>query len=171
MSLKCPRCGAALVAHLGVSLGALDDASPDASDALRQDAQEVVDLDLEVQNPSPNGARTYNQGYTREFELWWKVYPIRKDKRKAAKAWRNAVARIVASNGASREDAMAQLIAGASRYAKDPNRSETYTKYAEGWLNGDRWLDDPLPEREVAGRRPEPRRPLTVAEEIERSRE
>jgi hypothetical protein len=37
------------------------------------------------------------------------------------------------------------IIAGADRYAQDPNRQEQYTKYAEGWLNGDGWLDEPLP--------------------------
>jgi len=29
-----------------------------------------------------------------------------------------------------------------------------FTKYAEGWLNGDGWLDDPLPPRLASGIQP-----------------
>jgi hypothetical protein len=166
MTSQCPRCGA-FVALVDVS----DDASVAYSDGASRRisaqngevAQEILGSDLEL---SPNGARSYNQGYPHDFELWWKVFPIRKDKRKALKAWRNALRRA----GASPEEAKAQLIAGAIRYRDDPNRSDEYSKYAEGWLNGDRWLDDPLPAREVRGQ-PEPPRRLTVAEEIERSRD
>ncbi len=75
--------------------------------------------------------------YPEDFEKWWQVYPRKSDKRKAFKAWKTA------SKRASQE----QLIEGARRYAEDPNREDKYTKYPEGWLNGDGWLNEPLPSR------------------------
>jgi hypothetical protein len=103
-----------------------------------------------------DGRRAYNQGYPEEFEVFWKVYPMRKDKRKALIAWRNAIRRI----DANPVDAMAQILAGAIRYRDDPNRTDEFTKYAEGWLNGDRWLDDALPKKSTPGQRPDPPRPM-----------
>ena len=70
--------------------------------------------------------------YPEKFEEFWKVYPAKKGKRKALAAWRNAVKR--ATND--------QLIAGAQRYRDDKKRDPEHTKYAEGWLNDDRWLDE-----------------------------
>lgn len=71
------------------------------------------------------------------FEDFWAVYPRRRDRRKAEKAFAAAV---------KRADIDA-ILDGAHRYAVDPNRVEQFTKYAEGWLNGDGWLDEPLPPR------------------------
>lgn len=75
--------------------------------------------------------------YPDAFEQFWEHYPLKRDKRKALKAWKSAIKRTDNDT----------LIAGAVRYRDDPNRSDQYTKYAEGWLNGDGWEDDPLPER------------------------
>jgi hypothetical protein len=71
------------------------------------------------------------------FDDFWDAYPRRRDRRKAEKAFTNALRRADAG----------VIIAGAIRYAADPNRIEQFTKYAEGWLNGDGWLDEPLPPR------------------------
>jgi hypothetical protein len=71
------------------------------------------------------------------FDDFWASYPRRRDRRKAEKAFANALKRADADT----------IIAGADRYTNDPNRSEQFTKYAEGWLNGDGWLDEPLPLR------------------------
>jgi hypothetical protein len=71
------------------------------------------------------------------FEEFWEAYPRRRDRRKAEKAFVNAMKRADADT----------IIAGANRYALDPNRVEQFTKYAEGWLNGDGWMDEPLPPR------------------------
>jgi hypothetical protein len=71
------------------------------------------------------------------FDEFWDAYPRRRDRRKAEKAFTNAL---------KRADADA-IIDGAVRYATDPNRLDQFTKYAEGWLNGDGWLDEPLPPR------------------------
>ena len=72
--------------------------------------------------------------YPSEFEQFWSVYPRKDQKRDALKAW--AIARRRADND--------EMIAGAVRYAKDPNREDGYTKLAGGWLRADMWLDGPL---------------------------
>ena len=41
------------------------------------------------------------------------------------------------------------IIIGAQRFAEDPNRDSTYTPYPSKWLNGQRWLDGPLPPRKL----------------------
>lgn len=87
------------------------------------------------------------QAYPDEFERFWSEYPVKRDKGKALKAWKNATKR--ANND--------ELIAGAVRYRNDPNREDQYTKYAEGWLNGDGWEDEPLPDRNRPSERVEPR--------------
>jgi hypothetical protein len=76
----------------------------------------------------------------KRFVEFWAAYPRRRDRRKAEKAFAAALKRATADT----------IIAGAQRYAEDPNREDTYTKYAEGWLNGDGWLDEPLPSRNGA---------------------
>jgi hypothetical protein len=81
---------------------------------------------------------------------FWNVYPLKRDKRKALNAWRNAIARANAT----------LILQGARRYREDPNRLPQFTKYAEGWLNGDGWEDEPLPRRlESNGQRPDSPRP------------
>jgi len=76
--------------------------------------------------------------YSNAFEEWWEHYPRKAGKRKAFQAWKSARKRASAE----------ALIAGADRYAADPNRVDQFTKYPEGWLNADGWLDDPLPPRD-----------------------
>ena len=84
-----------------------------------------------------DGRQPYNQDYPAQFLAFWAIYPRHRDKRKALKAWRNAI----------RRGAIDDINSGAIRYRDDPNRSDEFTKYAEGWLNGDGWLDEPLPAR------------------------
>lgn len=170
MSFPCPHCGGEIVVTPGSSPFP-GWRNPDATDAISS-AQSAAQVEVapvaqgsEVQDRSPK-SKTYNQGYTRNFDAFWVFYPRHRDKRKAFKAWRNAVARLVATTGATGATAMAQLEAGAQRYRDDPNRLDEFTKYAEGWLNGDGWEDEPLPAR-LNGRRdrpPDPPRPMTSGE-------
>jgi hypothetical protein len=90
---------------------------------------------------------SYNKGYDQGFLVFWDVYPLKRGKRKAQNAWLKAVRRISWEPGANMSTAMAQILAGAVRYRDDPNRVDEFTKYAEGWLNGDGWEDEPLPQR------------------------
>jgi hypothetical protein len=76
--------------------------------------------------------------YSKEFDEFWTAYPRKSAKRKAFAAWKRAV---------RRTDGNATLVAGATRYREDPNREDGFTKQGEAWLNGDCWLDEPLPPR------------------------
>ncbi len=78
---------------------------------------------------------TFKTIYPEAFEEWWQHYPRKDSKKAALEAWRRACKR------ASKDD----LIAGAIRYAQDPNRVDRFTKQPTTWLNGDCWLSAPLP--------------------------
>lgn len=71
------------------------------------------------------------------FDEFWTVYPEKKGKGDARKAFARALHRATAE----------QIIAGAARYRDDPNREDSFTKWPQGWLNADRWEDGPLPPR------------------------
>jgi uncharacterized protein YdaU (DUF1376 family) len=74
---------------------------------------------------------------TTAFEIFWNTYPIKVGKATAMKAWLKALKRGTAE----------KIIEGAERYAKDPNRDPAFTAHPSTWLNGDRWLDSPLPQK------------------------
>ena len=70
------------------------------------------------------------------FEEFWKVYPrhnggVINNRKSFAKALKVASAE--------------QIIAGALKYALDPNRQLEFTAYPATWLNQGRWDDPPLP--------------------------
>jgi hypothetical protein len=70
------------------------------------------------------------------FLEFWNDYPRKSDKRAALRAFKSAL------NRASFEE----ILAGAIRYAKDPNLPDTkYVKHPATWLNGDAWENGPLP--------------------------
>lgn len=73
------------------------------------------------------------------FVQFWRLYPRRTGKGEARAAFRKAVARV----------GLGPVLAGAERYAADPNHPEDRTKIPlpATWLNGGRWDDDPLPVR------------------------
>jgi len=75
--------------------------------------------------------------YTDEFEQFWKTYPLKVGKGAAMKAWVKAL----------RKTTLDVIIEGAERYAKDPNRDPAFTAHPATWLNSDRWLDSPLPQK------------------------
>lgn len=71
-----------------------------------------------------------------EFARWWDAYPRHQGRDAAAKAYKAARQR-----GATTDE----LLAGAVRYAEDPNRESKFTAHPTTWLNQGRWSDDPLP--------------------------
>jgi len=71
------------------------------------------------------------------FEEFWKIYPRKNAKASAKLAWNKAV----------RKETAEGIIAGAERYALDPNRDPEFTAHASTWLNGERWADSALPPR------------------------
>jgi biotin operon repressor len=89
------------------------------------------------------------------FEEFWATYPRKSAKGAARRAWARAAAATDPN----------LIIAGAARYAADPNREDTYTAHPATWLNGERWLDDALPARASRG----DRKTNEVAEMIRRA--
>ena len=74
------------------------------------------------------------------FDTFWQLYPRKVGKDDARKAF------IVAAKKAD----PSLIIAGASRYAADPNMptDKTYIPYPGKWLRGGHWDDEPLPQRQ-----------------------
>lgn len=79
-----------------------------------------------------------------EFLDWYTTYPRHESKGLAEKAYIKA--RKKASAG--------ELMAGAERYANDPNREPQFTKLPASWLNAGCWEDGPLPPRSQPQPRP-----------------
>ncbi len=88
---------------------------------------------------------------TPEFDLFWKYYPIKVGKAAALKAWLKAI----------KIESADEILAGAIRYADDPNRHPSFTAHAATWLNAQRWNDSLLPPRVLT---PEERREKELVE-------
>lgn len=71
------------------------------------------------------------------FDRFWSAYPRRVERKRAEAAFAKAV----------RQTDPEAIIAGAERYAADPNRVPEFTKHPSTWLNGGCWDDEPLPPR------------------------
>jgi hypothetical protein len=67
-----------------------------------------------------------------DFDQFWDVYPRKKAKRSALKAFSHALKRAQAS----------EILAGAERYSASKPDPQ-FTKHAATWLNSDCWLDEP----------------------------
>lgn len=150
MSFPCPHCGGEIVVTPG-SPAFPGWRNPDAipTQNSRNPGASVGIAHVSESKPSTK-RKPYNQGYDPLFLEFWNVYPLKRDKRKAMFAWRNAIARATAT----------AILQGARRYREDPNRLGEFTKYAEGWLNGDGWEDEPLPSRLPHGVEPAAPKPL-----------
>lgn len=96
-----------------------------------------VSADRTVLEPSLNRPSEPSHQIGPDFADFWAVYPRKIAKAAALKAWNKAV------KSAAAED----VIAGARRYAEDPNRAERFTAHPATWLNAGRWEDEPLPSR------------------------
>ena len=69
------------------------------------------------------------------FEEFWNTYPAKKGKQPAIKAYREALKRTSPET----------ILEGARRYAEElAARPDQKVKYAQGWLNDNRWEDEPL---------------------------
>jgi hypothetical protein len=150
VGFPCPHCGGEIIAIPGSSPFP-GWRNPDAIQAQPSRNPDATPGVAHGSGSKPSTKRTpYNQGYDPLFLEFWNVYPLKRDKRKALNAWRNAVARSPHNI----------ILQGARRYREDPNRIAEFTKYAEGWLNGDGWEDEPLPVR-LNGKEPASSPPLT----------
>lgn len=84
------------------------------------------------------GVGSSSKGKDALFEAFWSVFPRHAGRRAAIAAFAKAIDRAT----------VAEVMAGAARFADDPNREARFTPHPATWLNGDRWTDDPLPDRE-----------------------
>lgn len=102
---------------------------------------------IELLTPPPAEPRKRGGAfiYPDAFEVWWKAYPRKDDKRKACEAWKTASKSVPAD----------VLLAAAERYRDDPNREPAYTKLATSWLNAGAWENGPLPPRGGPSGRPQ----------------
>jgi hypothetical protein len=71
----------------------------------------------------------------KSFVDFWGVYPKRKDKIAAQRAWDKAV-----KNGFDPD----VIVEAARLYADDRGRDPQYTKLPATWLNAGSWMDDPV---------------------------
>lgn len=69
------------------------------------------------------------------FIEFWEIYPLHQSRGAAVKAFVRA----------RRKADLETILAGARRYAADPNRKPDFTAHAATWLNADRWTDEPIP--------------------------
>ncbi|MFC9768913.1 hypothetical protein [Rhodococcus jostii] len=70
-----------------------------------------------------------------EFETWWKLYPLKKAKGQAEKAFRAAI----------KHTDHETLLAAVAAYAKSvEGKDPQFIAYGSTWLNGKRWLDEDL---------------------------
>jgi hypothetical protein len=76
------------------------------------------------------------------FDDFWAAYPRKDDKPAARKAW----ARVIKTTRPT------EILAGAIRYATDPNRTPQFTKTPGPWLNAEAWNNGPLPARTDGGK-------------------
>ena len=91
------------------------------------------------------------------FEDFWQVYPKKVGKQDALKAWPKAL----------KADNPQIIIEGARRYASDHPADWDYWKNPSGWLNGKRWLDQPLTNGALLNGYSGPSQPLTDAQREE----
>ena len=92
--------------------------------------------------PAPRGRAT--EAEPDGFADFYDAYPRKEKRRTAAKAYAAAIRRTDPTT----------ILAGAQRFAADPNLPERqYIPHPATWLNGDGWDDDPLPDRRPSGYR------------------
>jgi hypothetical protein len=97
----------------------------------------LLNSTLEKEERSEIVALAARPKYPPEFEEFYRQYPRHEGKRDAHKVWLRVKVEV------SHEE----LLAGAMRYAADPNRDPTFTKHCATWLNKGCWSDGPLPPR------------------------
>ena len=74
---------------------------------------------------------------TEAFDRFWSVYPRKAGKQDAQRSFERAL----------KVATLDEILAGAQKYADDPNRVAQFTAHPSTWLNQRRWSADPLPRR------------------------
>lgn len=122
----------------------------------------VTDSVLGVTDSTPRGDtvvvqnlnRTLNKNIKdleqKQFDEFWKEYPVKNDKTKAFRAFQKALKRADFTD----------ILAGAIAYRNDPTRDAQFTRFPATWLNNDSW--------ENAATKPEVREAMEKRMERER---
>jgi hypothetical protein len=97
----------------------------------------VADTDTDTDTDTDIEAKASISKERDEFIDWYTAYPRKASRGLAEKAYAKARKKATAE----------ELLAGAERYATDPNREDQFTKLPASWLNADCWEDGPLPSR------------------------
>jgi hypothetical protein len=100
---------------------------------VRDEPQFVLTVIEPLEEPKENLNLLKSSRYDDSFEEWWSVYPRKKGKGDAARAYKKAMKKI--SHG--------DLLAKTAQFRDDPNRVLKFTPYPERWLNEERWEDEP----------------------------
>ncbi|PPF56065.1 hypothetical protein C5B94_03860 [Clavibacter michiganensis] len=115
----------------GQSTGVRFPASRESDAKKTSSSEDHLEEDMLV----PPGA---SESVDESFVTFWKLYPRKVGKVAASRAWQHAIKRAPAQ----------VIIAGARRFAADPNLPEKhYIPHPTSWLNAGRWDDESLPAR------------------------
>lgn len=115
-----------------------NDQTPSSKLGNRHITQDIDTKDIDKPPIVPQRGR---QNYPADFEEFWTAFPRRVGKRIAHRAWLKAVERT----------SVEEVLAGAQRFATDPNLpEERFIPHPTTWLNRDGWLDTPMPVQENA---------------------
>ena len=144
---RCVWCGVSPSAELGVATTSSGVSLGDSTGCRDAAPKPSLEPSLEP-SEKPNPHSVAELALWQGFDQFWSVWPDKRAKGTARKAWRAAVQ----SSGS-----IHLVVAGAEQYRDDPNRDPRFTKHAATWLRGECWSDPPLPAR--AGR-PSPEREI-----------
>lgn len=111
-----------------------------------------VDADTQAEVLLKAGGRELTAYGLEHFEAWWRVYPLRKGKGQAAKAWAKACARVGGVRELHRLTVAWAEREHSWRSSAHPGAFVPSYPHPTTWLNGDRWTDEhrePEAEREA----------------------
>lgn len=85
------------------------------------------------------------RSYSSDFETFWSEYPVKDGKKKAYEAFRKAIRKIN----------LESLIAAVRKYRNWLDATGTKPKFAQGWLNDERWNDSMtiIPQQHAGGQK------------------
>lgn len=85
----------------------------------------------------PNGSSppAKHNGYSADFETWWKAYPRKVAKLDASKAWAKAIKLVT-------PEQLTEALEACKRSWQAKRRTSEFIPHAATWLNGQRWEDD-----------------------------
>lgn len=95
------------------------------------------EVEEEVESNSPIASDEPKRSIHEDFMDFYLAYPRKEARGTAERAYAKAL----------KKTDPATILAGAERYAADPNRDPQYTKLPATWLNAESWSDEPLPAR------------------------